>query len=60
MLVSSPEYLGLALILQEKLLDRWEQFRILQIFGVFPHLVIENAGFVVDCPDYLGYLPVRV
>ena len=25
-LVSSPEYLGLASILQEKLLDRWEWF----------------------------------
>ena len=22
--------------------------------------MIENAGFVVDCPDYLGYFPVRV
>ena len=59
-LVSSPEYSGLASILQEKLLDRWKWFRILQIFGVFPWLVIEDAVFVVDCPDYLGYLPVRV
>ena len=60
MLVSSPEYLGLASNLQENLLDRWERFQILQIFGVFLHLVIGSAGFVVDCPDYLGYLPVRV
>ena len=52
-LVSNPEYLGLALILQENLLNRWERFQILWIFRVFPHLVIENAGFVVDCPDYL-------
>ena len=59
MLVSSPEYSGLALILQEKLLDRWKWFRILRIFGVFPWLVIENAVFVVDCPDYLGYSSVR-
>ena len=22
--------------------------------------MIDNAGFVVDCPNYLGYLPVRV
>ena len=28
-LVSSPEYSGLASILQEKLLDRWKWFRIL-------------------------------
>ena len=60
MLVSSPEYSGLALVLQEKLLDRWGWLQILQIFRVFPHLVIGNAGFVVNCPDYLGYSPVRV
>ena len=46
-LVSSPEYLGLASILQENLLDRWKLFRILQIFGAFPWLVIEIAVFVV-------------
>ena len=22
--------------------------------------MIDNAGYRVDCPDYLGYLPVRV
>ena len=32
---------------------------IVNIWGI-PHLVIENAGSVVDCPDYLGYSPVRV
>ena len=58
-LVSSPKYLGLASILQEKLLDRWKWFRILPIFGVFPWLVIENAVFVVDCPDYSGYSSVK-
>ena len=35
-------------------------FRILQIFGVFPWLVTENAVFVVDCPDYLGYLSEKM
>ena len=35
-------------------------FQILQIFGVFPHLVIDNVGLDVDCPNLLGYLPVRV
>ena len=35
-------------------------FQLLQIFGIFPCLVIDNAGFGVNCPDYLGYLPVRV
>ena len=29
--------------------------RILQIFGLFPWLVIEISVLVVDCPDYLGY-----
>ena len=58
-LVSSPKYSGLASILQQNLLDRWGQFQILQIFEVFPCLVIGNAGFVVDCPNYLGYSPVR-
>ena len=60
MLVSSPEYLGLASILQEIILDRWKLFRILRIFGVFPLLVIEIAVFVVDCPDYSGYSPEKV
>ena len=60
MLVSSPEYSGLASILQEKLLDRWKWFQILRIFRVFPWLVIENAVFVVDCPNYSGYSSVRV
>ena len=59
MLVSNPEYSRLALILQENLLYRWELFRILRIFEVFPWLVIEIAVFVVDCPDYSGYSPER-
>ena len=54
-LVSSPEYSGWASVLQEIILDRWKLFRILRIFRVFPWLVIENAVFVVDCPDYSGY-----
>ena len=60
MLVSSPKYSGWASILQEKLLDRWKWFRILRISGVFPWLVIEYAVFVVDCPNYLGYSPVKI
>ena len=59
-LVSSPEYSGSASVLQEIILDRWKLSRILQIFGVFPLLVIENAVFVVDCPDCLGYLSEKV
>ena len=59
MFVSSPEYSGLASIVQENLLDRWKLFRILRIFGVFPWLVIEIAVFVVDCPDYSGYSSER-
>ena len=59
-LVSSPEYLGWAMILQEILLDRWKLFPILQIFRVFPLLVIENAVFVVDCPNYLGYSSEKI
>ena len=60
MLVSSPEYLGLASISTSKTVNSWEMFRILQIFGVFPHLVIDNAGLWVDFPEFSGYLPVRV
>ena len=59
-LVSSPEYSGLASILQENLFDRWKWFRILQIFRVLPWLMIEIAVFVVDCPNYLGYLSEKV
>ena len=59
-LVSSSKYSGLASILQRKLLDRWGRFQILQIFRVFPRLVIGNTGFVVDWPNYSGYSPVRV
>ena len=55
MLVSYPEYLGWASILQEIILDRSKLFQILQISGVFPLLVIEIAVFVADCPDYSGY-----
>ena len=33
--------------------------QILQIFGVFPWLVIEIGVFVVDCPGYSHYLPKR-
>ena len=51
-LVSSPEYLGLVSILQVKQLDRWERFQILRILG-YPLLVIDNTGFMVDCPNYL-------
>ena len=59
MLVSDPKYLGIWLVSTRNLLDKWELFQILQIFGVFPWLLIVNAVFVVDCPDYLGYLSER-
>ena len=60
MLASSPEYSGLASISTRKMVNSWEMFQILQIFGVFPCLVVDNGGLWVNCPDCLGYLPVRV
>ena len=60
MVVPSPESLGLASIFYNKMVNSWEMFQIMWIFGVFPLLVISNAGLWVDCPDFLGYLPVRV
>ena len=45
--------------LQENLLDRWETVQILRIFRLFSQLVIEIVVFVVDCPNYSGYLSER-
>ena len=59
-LVSDPEYSGYsACFYKRSLWYRWEMVRILQIFGLFPWLVIEIAVSVVDFPDYLGYSSAR-
>ena len=58
--MSGPEYSGSASVLQEIILGGNCLEIDLRIFRVFPLLVKENAVFLVDCPDCLGYLSEKV